>query len=74
MRLFPEIRVPFGRRTGNTGSPLTDEIGSGIRKILAEELLPTRPAKAADEQILGLQMPPLKRVLESFRRLSRART
>ena len=26
MRLFPEIRVPFGRRAGNTGSPLADEI------------------------------------------------
>ena len=73
MRLFPEIRVPFGRRAGNTGSPLADEINSGIRKILAEELLPTRPAKAADEGILGLQTP-LKRVLEPFRRLSRART
>jgi hypothetical protein len=73
MRLFPEIRVPFGRRTGNTGSPLTDEIDSGIRKILEEELLPTRPAIAADEGLLGLQTP-LKRVLEPFRRLSRART
>ena len=74
MRLFPEIRVPFRRRAGNTGSPLADEIDLGIRKILAEELLPTRPAKAADERILGLQTPPLKRVLEPFRRLSRART
>ena len=73
MRLFPEIRVPFGRRAGNTSSPLTDEIDLGIRNILAEELLPTRPAIAADEGILGLQTP-LKRVLEPFRRLSRART
>ena len=73
MRLFPEIRVPFGRRAGNTGSPLADEIDSGIRKILAEELLPTRPAKAADEGILRIT-DALKRVLEPFRRLSRART
>ena len=69
MRLLPEIRLPFDNirsRVGNTGASFVDEIESGIRKIVAEELLSRRPAKAVDERIKGLYF---KRVLEPFRRL-----
>ena len=54
MRLLPEIRVPFDNvrsRVGNTGASFADEIESGIRKIVAEELLSRRPTKAVDEGI-----------------------